>query len=243
MAEKKVAVSTENNIVTEPYIVKEDFITKYSKPLIYGASALILLIGAWFGYQKLVKEPKEQKAAEIIFPAESLFDKMALTGFNADTVNIVLNGGTNDGTKVTGLLNIMKTYSGTPAANRAAYMAGASYLQTKDFNNAVKYLKEFIAHDAYQTEIKKYMMLGHAYAEQNKNDDALNAYKKAASVNEKDDAFTLDALMTAGAYAEFIGKPKEAADLYQKAKDNYPAAQSVQNGDVDKYLARLGITK
>ena len=243
MAEKKVALSTETNVGAEPYIAKEDFITKYSKPLFYGAGALILLIGAWFGYQKLVKEPKEQKASEIIFPAESMFDKMALAGFNADSVNIILNGGTVEGSKVTGLLNVMKTYSGTPAANRAAYMAGAAYLQTKDFNNAVKYLKTFNPHDAYQTEIKKYMMLGHAYAEQNKKDDALNAYKKAATINEKDEVFTLDALMTAGAYAEFIGKPKDAIDLYQKAKDNYPASQGVQNGDVDKYLGRLGITK
>lgn len=243
MAEKKVALSTETNVVAEPYITKEDFITKYSKTLIYGASALILLVGAWFGYQKLVKEPKEQKASEIIFPAESMFDKMALAGFNADSVNIILNGGTVEGSKVTGLLNVMKTYSGTPAANRAAYMAGAAYLQTKDFNNAVKHLKTFNPHDAYQTEIKKYMMLGHAYAEQNKKDDALNAYKKAATINEKDEVFTLDALMTAGAYAEFIGKPKDAIDLYQKAKDNYPASQGVQNGDVDKYLGRLGITK
>lgn len=243
MAEKKVTVSTEENIITEPYVTKQDFISKYSKPIIYAGSALILLIGAWFGYQELVKKPKERKAAEIIFPAESLFDKMAATGFNADSVNLVLNGGSSDGMKVTGILNVIKNYGGTNAANRGSYIAGAAYLQMKDFNNAIKYLKNFDDHDAYQAEIKKYTMLGHAYAELNKTDDALGAYKKAATVNEKDDAFTSDALFLAASYAESVGKTKDAIDLYQKAKDNYPASPAVQNGEVDKYLARLGITK
>lgn len=244
MAEKKITTITEENVITQPHVAKqEDVLRRYSKPILYAASALIFIVAAWFGYQKLVKEPKEQKSAEIIFPAESLFDKMATTGFNADTVNLVLNGGTNDGMKVTGLLNVMKNYSGTPAANRASFMAGAAYLHIKNFDKAVKYLKDFDANGATQIEIKKYSLLGHAYAEQNKKDDALSAYKKAASVNEKDDVFTADALMMAASYAETTGKTKEAIDLYQKAKDNYPAAPAVQSGEVDKYLARLGITK
>lgn len=243
MAEKKVTVTTEDNITTEPYVAREeDLLRKYSKPILYAAGALIFLVAAWFGYEKLVREPKEQKSAEIIFPAESLFDKMATTGFNADSVNLVLNGGNSEGMKVTGLLNVLKNYGGTPAANRASYMVGAAYLHIRNFDKAVKHLKDFDANGATQIEIKKYTLLGHAYAEQNKKDDALSAYKKAASVNEKDDVFTADALMTAASYAESIGKTNDAIELYKKTKDNYPAAPAVQGGDVDKYLARLGVT-
>ena len=243
MAEKKVTVTTEDNITTEPYVAREeDLLRKYSKPILYAAGAIIFLVAAWFGYEKLVREPKEQKSAEIIFPAESLFDKMATTGFNADSVNLVLNGGNSEGMKVTGLLNVLKNYGGTPAANRASYMVGAAYLHIRNFDKAVKHLKDFDANGATQIEIKKYTLLGHAYAEQNKKDDALSAYKKAASVNEKDDVFTADALMTAASYAESIGKTNDAIELYKKTKDNYPAAPAVQGGDVDKYLARLGVT-
>lgn len=243
MAEKKVTVTTEDNITTEPYVAREeDLLRKYSKPILYAAGAIIFLVAAWFGYEKLVREPKEQKSAEIIFPAESLFDKMATTGFNADSVNLVLNGGNSEGIKVTGLLNVLKNYGGTPAANRASYMVGAAYLHIRNFDKAVKHLKDFDANGATQIEIKKYTLLGHAYAEQNKKDDALSAYKKAASVNEKDDVFTADALMTAASYAESIGKTNDAIELYKKTKDNYPAAPAVQGGDVDKYLARLGVT-
>lgn len=242
MAEK-VIVTTEDNIITETHTVKKDFWTSYSKPIIYAGSALILLMGAYFGYQKLVKEPKEIKAAEAIFPAENLFDKMTQSGFNKDSVNLVLNGGVSNGVQVTGLLKIISSYSGTLNANRAEYMTGASYLHIKEFDKAVKHLNEFNANGASQLEIKKYMMLANAYAEQKKTDDAMNAFKKAASVNEKDESFTAEALVTAGAYAETVGKQKEAVDMYQQAKDKYPNYPAVQSGDVDKYLAKLGVTK
>lgn len=243
MAEK-VIVTTKDNIITETHTVKKDFWTTYSKPIIYAGSALILLLGAYFGYQKLVKEPKEIKAADAIFPAENLFDKMTQSGFNKDTVNLVLNGGAgSDGTQITGLLKIISNHGNTLNANRAEYMAGACYLHIKEFAKAVKHLSEFDANGASQVEIKKYMMLANAYAEQKKTDDALTAFKKAASVNEKDEVFTAEALVTGAAYAEVIGKQKEAVDMYQQVKDKYPNYPAVQNGDVDKYLAKLGVTK
>lgn len=244
MAENKtVVVSKEDNISIESYEVKKNFWDTYSKPIVYAGSALILLLGAYFGYQKLVKEPKEMEAASLIFPAESLFDKMAQTGFNKDSVNIVLNGGQSDGTNITGLLKVASKYSSTLNGNRAEYMIGACYLHIKEFDKAILHLKEYGANGATQVEIKKYIMLGNAYAEQKKTEDALSAYKKAASVNEKDEAFTADALITAAAYADYIGKPKEAIELYQKAQDKYPNFPTVQSGEVEKHLAKLGITK
>ncbi len=244
MADKKVTVEkTEIITESETGIIKKDFLTTYSKPIIYAATALVLLFGGWYGYKKLVKEPKEKEAAEAIFLAENLFGKMATTGFNKDSVNIVLNGGSMEGAKVTGLLSIISKFGGSPSANRASYLVGASYLQIKEFDKAVKYLKEFDGNGAYQTEIKKNIMLGHAYAELKKTDEAFSAYKKAASINTKDEALTADALMIAGAYAETLGKTKEAIELYENARDNYPTFEAVKNGEVDKYLAKLGVTK
>ena len=244
MADNKTAtVTTEDNIITEAHTVKKNFWDSYSKPIIYAGSALILLLGAYFGYQKLVKEPKEMDAAAAIFPAESLFDKMAQTGFNKDSVNIVLNGGADNNVNVTGLLKIVSKYSGSLNANRAEYMIGACYLHIKEFDKAVKHLTEYNSNGATQLEIKKFILLGNAYAEQKKTEDAFNAYKKAAAVNEKDEAFTADALITAAAYADYIGKQKEAIELYQKAQDNYPNFPTVQSGEVEKHLAKLGVTK
>ena len=63
-----------------------------NKIITYVGGGVIVLLLSWIGYQKLIKEPKELKAGETVFLAESLFDKMATSGFNKDSVNIVLNG-------------------------------------------------------------------------------------------------------------------------------------------------------
>ncbi|MEO6538599.1 MAG: tetratricopeptide repeat protein [Ferruginibacter sp.] len=218
------------------------FWANYSKPVLYIGGVIILALAGFFGYQNLVKVPKEKKASEVIFPAENLFDKMSTAGFSKDSVNIVLNGGNFEGGSVTGLLKVINNYSGTDAANRATYMAGASYLQIKEFEKAIRYLKEFDGNGASQVQSKAYIMLGHAYAEQKKTDDALSYYRKAVSaVNEKDEALAADALLTAASYAEYLGKSKEAIELYQQLKDKYPTNPTVQGGEVDKHLAKMGI--
>ncbi|MDB5201050.1 MAG: tetratricopeptide repeat protein [Ferruginibacter sp.] len=240
MAEKNVVITSEGQ-QDDALQKARGFWANYSKPIIYIGSAIILAIAGWFGYQTFIKEPKEKKASELIFPAENLFDKMATTGFSKDSVNLVLNGGTTaDGTNITGLLKIISGQGGTAAANRASYMVGASYLHIKEFDKAIKYLKDFDGNGASQIESNKYIMLGHAYAEQKKTDDALSNYKKAAEVNDKDGTLSAAALAIAASYADATGKSKEAKDLYIKLKDKYPTTPSVMNGDVDKYLARLG---
>lgn len=217
------------------------FWAKFSKPIIYIGSAIILLIGGWFAYNNFYKQPKETKAEEALFQAEQLFDKMAEKGFNKDSINLVLNGGTlADGNIIKGVLNTISKHGGTQAANRAHYLAGACYLHNKEFDKAIKQLKEYDGNGASQLQSMAYAMIGDAYAELKKNDDALSYYKKAATVNEKDEFVTPDALMKAAMYCEVNNKPKDAIELYQKIKDNYP--QSAQAQTVDKYLARLGVT-
>lgn len=230
-------MSTENNEILEK---AKGFWANYSKKITYIGSAIILLAVGWIGYQKLIKEPKELKAAESIFLAEDLFDKMSNSGFNKDSVNIVLNGGSLDGANITGLLKIISNNDGTENANRAKYMVGACYLQIKEYEKAIKFLKEFNGNGADQIQSKAYTMIGHAYAEQNKKDEALDYYTKAATVNEKDDSFTPDALVLCGNYADAIGKTKEAIEFFKKVKENYPANAAVTSGEVDKRLARLG---
>ena len=242
MAEKNVT-TTAAATTAQPDVVTraKGFWDKFSKPIIYAGSAIILLIGGWYAYKNFIVLPKEKKASEAIFPAESLFDKMASASFNKDSVNLVLNGGNHNGTNITGILKVISQYGGTTTGNRAKYIAGASYLQIKEFDKAIKYLKDFDGNGADQVQSKAYILLGHAYAEKKNTDEALSYYKKAATVNSKDESIAPTALLMAAAYADAMGKNKEAIDLYKQVKEKFPANAAVTSGDLDKHLARLGV--
>ncbi|MEJ7625823.1 MAG: tetratricopeptide repeat protein [Ferruginibacter sp.] len=240
MAEKKVIITDTENVVVENRA--RGFWDQYSKPITIVGSIIILAIAAWYGYNEFIKKPNEKKANEMIFAAESLFDKMAsVTGFNKDSSIYVING--NKEMEITGVMKVIKDYGGTKAGNRAQFIAGATYLHLKEFPKAIKHLKDFDAGNAHQVKSKAFLMIGHAYAEQNNTSEALDYYKKAATVNTKDIETTADALFLAASYADATGKQKEAIDLYTSLKKDYPAFVSVKSGDIDKYLARLGILK
>lgn len=234
MAETKETVET--TVETNEVVAKaKDFWGKFSNPIIYAGSAVILLVGGWLAYKNFVVAPKQAKSADAIFPAEQIFDKMAQAGFNKDSINLVLNGGNG----ITGVLKIISNFGGSDAANRAEFIAGACYLHSQDFNNAIKHLKEFST-SATQVQASAYSMLGDASAELKKNDDALSYYTKAASLNAKDESLSAEFLFKAGLFAESIGKSKEAIELFQKLKAEYP--KNSHANDIDKYLARLGVT-
>ncbi|MEP6676642.1 MAG: tetratricopeptide repeat protein [Ferruginibacter sp.] len=218
---------------------------KFSKPIIYVGAALIFVIGGYFGYKYLYKLPKEDKANQNIIAAENLFDKMAMNHtFNKDSVNIVLNGVANRPgfPKVIGLLSIIKDYSGTDAGNRARFLAGACYIHTGEFEKGIKQLKEFEPNGTLAA-FPYYDLLAVANAELKKNDDALSYYKKEVSINSKEEVLTPAALKRAGDFCYHIGKLKEAAEFYQRIKDEYPTSTEGARGAIDKDLARLGQTE
>jgi tetratricopeptide (TPR) repeat protein len=90
-------------------------------------------------------------------------------------------------------------------------------------------------------------MLGDAYSELKKNDDALTYYKKAVHVVDvKDESTRFLSLSRLALFCEATGKTKEAIGYYQQIKDEITPAFLRDNRidfQVDKYLARLGVTK
>ena len=103
MADKQVKV--EQTDAADVVAKAKGFWAAYSKKIIIAGSIVIVLLGGFIGYKKLIAEPKEREANDLIFPAEKLF--VAISGsstYNKDTVNMVLNGDKANG--VTGLLKI-----------------------------------------------------------------------------------------------------------------------------------------
>lgn len=212
----------------QPLAKAQGFWQQYQKIIIGAVAVVVIGIAGWFGYNEYIVKPKEEKAAEALFKAEEYF--------RMDSSNLALNG---DG-QTRGALYVIKNFSGTKAANLAHFYAGVSYLKLGDFNNAVKYLKDFST-DAKQIQLLAYGALGDAYAEQNKTDDAISYYKKAGSTFDKDDNNSAEYLFRAALLLETKGKNDEALALYKEIKEKFPKTD--KGFQADRYIYRLSIEK
>ena len=201
---------------------------KYGKQLSIALVAIIVLVGGFFAYRNLVSEPNEKQASEAMFRAEEYY--------RMDSARLALNGDQVNA----GFLKIISKYGSTKAGKLANFYAGSCYLKMGDFNNAVKYLKDFSS-PVEQLQERAYGLLGDAYSEQNKKEEAAEQYKKAGTYFEKDELFSPEYLFRSGYLYESMGKTQDAIAMYKIIKDKYPASQ--RGSEIDKYLARLGVTQ
>ena len=151
-----------------------DFWSRYSKPILYAALALLLIVGGYFAYKQFIQKPNEQKAADAIAKAEEYY--------RADSLQLALNG---DGANP-GLLKVISSYGGTKAGNLARFYAGSAYLNLGDNAAAAKHLDEFET-DSKPVQARAYKLLADAYAGLGKNSEALEHYKKAVDHFGDDD--------------------------------------------------------
>lgn len=220
---------TEKHVESNEALVKmQGFWERYQKPVLIGLTVIIVAVAGWYGYKEYIVKPKEERASDAMFRAEQYFAM--------DSSNLVLNG---DG-QSRGVLYVINNFSGTKEANLAKYYAGVSYLKLGDFNNAVKYLKDFST-DAKQIQMMAYGVLGDAYSELNKKEDAIASYKKAAETFEEDENNSSEYLFRAGLLAETTGNASQALELYKQLKDKFPRTE--KGFQADKYINRLSIEK
>src|SRR5687767_11357457 len=162
--------STEERVVDSA----RTFWSQNGKIVTYVLVGLVVVIGGIFVYNNYFKGPQEAKAAEAIWKAEDYYRQ--------DSFRLALNGdGANQG-----FLKAISKYGGTKSGNLAKFYAGSSYLHLGDFNNAVKYLKDFST-DQPELKLRATGLLGDAYSELGKKDDAIEHYKRAGTMNEDDD--------------------------------------------------------
>ncbi len=198
---------------------------KYGKQVSYALVAIIVVVGGIFAYRNLVSEPNEKKATEAMFRAEQYY--------RMDSARLALQGDNIN----PGFLKVIDRFGSTKAGKLARFYAGSCYLKLGDFNNAVKYLKDFST-PVKQLQERAYGLLGDAYSELNKKDEAAEQYKKAGTYFDKDELLSPEYLFRSGYLYESMGKTQDAIAMYQLIKDKYPTSQ--RGVDIDKYLARLG---
>jgi predicted negative regulator of RcsB-dependent stress response len=219
--EQPVERSTEEKVVD----TARDFWGKNNKLITYVLAGLVVIVGGYFAYNKFLRSPQEAKAAEAIWKAEDYFRQ--------DSFKLALEGDGPNG----GFLKVIKNHGSTKAGNLAKFYAGACYVHLGDFNNAVKYLKDFST-DQVEVELRATGLLGDAYSEMGKKQEAIDQYKKAGTMFDKDDVNSPEYLFRAAMLSQELNKNKEAIELLHLIKDKYPNSQRAF--EVDKYLGKLG---
>lgn len=201
------------------------FWDRNSKFITYVVTALVLGVGGYFVYKNYFVAPEEQKAEELIWRAQSYY--------KIDSFAKALNG---DG-QSQGFLRVISRHGGTKAGNLAKFYAGSCYLELGDFNNAVKYLKDFST-DQPALKVRANGLLGDAYSELGKKQEAVDYYTKAGSAWQEDEVNSAEYLFRAALLNQELGKNKEAIALLKQIKDKYPMAPRAREADV--YLGKLG---
>lgn len=197
---------------------------------VVGVLALGML--AYMAFGKFVQEPKEATAANDMYQAQTYFTQAVnATGTAKDSLfNLALSGGEGK----FGLVDITNEYSGTDAANLATYMAGMSYLNMNDYENAVSYLDKFSSKDEVFSANAK-GGVADAFVQLNQLEDALGYYEQAAKVGNNE--FTAPKfLYKAAVVALDLGKKDVAAKHLNRIKDEFKT--SVEATKVDALLGQ-----
>jgi tetratricopeptide (TPR) repeat protein len=199
----------------------------YKKPLMYGAIALVAIIGgtlAWRSYQA----GNQVKAVQAMWKAEQMFER--------DSFAVALN---NPGGGYEGFLGIISKYGRTPAGNMAHYYAGVSYLQLGKFDEAINHLEDFSPSGTVSPTMK-FGALADAYSEKQDFKKALKYYKEAASSGAVEDMKALY-LKRFALLSEKEGNASDAVSAYTEIKEKYPT--SAEGRDIEKFIARAEAKK
>ncbi len=194
----------------------EKFVVKYQS-LIFSSVVLIAIsVFLYLAYKTFVLEPKNEDAITELNQAQYYFN-LAL---NNEQQNDLFNSAINGGGGKFGFLDIIQNYENTPSSNLAIFSTGMSYLNLKQYDKVIDYLKDFESKDVLLSSIAK-GVLGDAYLQIGDQKNALLSYDKASSFEEN--IFTTPKyLYKAGLLSLRLGEKKTALEYFKKIKSDFP---------------------
>ncbi|MFI3327624.1 MAG: tetratricopeptide repeat protein [Rikenellaceae bacterium] len=207
----------------------EQFFTKNAKNIAIGASALLFVVVAFFGYKSLVVEPREKAAADAMFYAQAALEAQS------PNFRIALEGDE----QFTGFLEVADSYGSTAAGNLAAHYAGICYLNLGELDNALEYLSKYKAQDGIAAGIINAQNLGlQGDIKVDLGDySAAVALFEAAVAASSNNITAPIFLVKAGLAAQAADDDAKAKELYEKSVKLYPS--SSESRTAQKYIGTL----
>ncbi len=201
----------------------EQFIDKYKKQLIFGISAVVLIVVVILGVKHLYLAPKERNAEIAIYKGEQYFANsqwdLALYGDSVDYV---------------GFIAIIDDFSFTKTANLAHAYAGISYYHKGEFDKALEQLKKFGTDDKMVSPAIT-GLIGDCYVDMGKVKEGIDYFMKAASKADNN-LISPVYLKKAGIAYDSLGEYKKSIEVYNSIKVKYPTSQEAS--DIQKYIDR-----
>ena len=209
----------------------EQWILKNQNIILTFIGVISLSVLSYLGYERLIADPNEKEAISELNKAQYFFE-LALVSNESDSLfKLALNGGEGK----YGFLDIVKEYSGTKASNLANYSIGMSYLNLKEYDNAIIYLEKFKSDDILLKSISL-GTIGDCFSELNQPDEAFEYYQKAFKHNENIYT-TTKYLFKAALIGSEIGKYRSSIDFLNRIKDEFP--DSYESSLVEVQLGRI----
>ena len=223
-------VDLQNELIENPAALAEKlegaehWIEKHPKIIFSIVGALLLAVAGYFGFNYF-KDSQDAQAQKEMFQAVYYFE--------ADSLTQALNG---DGNNL-GFIDIIEEYKYSDAANLAHFYAGVCYLKQGKFDAAVLYLKDYSSSDLL-VQPRAYSLIGDAYMELQKYEDAVTYYAKAASY-KPNKYYSPTYLMKVALAYEKLNKNDKAREAYEKVITQFWDSPEYQNAV--KLKARLEI--
>ena len=222
--EKKSTTAGVFNSLDDGASRTEEWVATNQKYIFIIIAVVVLSVFGYLAYDKYIQQPAEINAMNEMYSAQLYFESADQTK-NDSLFNLALNG--FDGKL--GMIDIIKNHSGTKASNLANYYAGISYLNLKEYENAIKYLSKFTSDD----EILGAIAIGSiadSFSQLNQFENAFEYYEKA--INYSRNGFTSPMyLLKAGYIGLEINKSKKSLVFFNIIKNEYPNSIEVTNID------------
>jgi tetratricopeptide (TPR) repeat protein len=216
------SVIENQEVLQEKVLGFENWLEKHPKT-IGGIRALLLLaVAGYFGFN-YYKDSQDVEAQKEMFQAVYYFE--------ADSLKLALNG---DGNNL-GFIDIIEEYKFSNAANLAHFYAGVCYMKQGNYDAAILYLEDYSSNDLL-VQPRAYSLIGDAYMELLKYDDAVKYYNKAAGY-EPNKFYTPNYLMKAAVAYEKLDQKDKAKEAYDKIITEFWDSSEYQNAV--KLKARL----
>jgi len=208
------------NTLDEGASKTEEWVQKNQNYILGVIGVIAVGVLAYLGYHQFIQSPKEAAAANELFYPQQYFDQALASETEKDSLfTLALNGAQGK----YGFLDIIEEYSGTKAANLAQYSAGMTYLNLKQYDQAVSHLEDFSSDDDIMGAMAK-GGIGDAFSQLNQPEDALDYYEKA--IAHSDNEFTAPRFLhKAGVVALELGEKSKALGYFERIKEEYPNSQ------------------